>query len=202
MNKTLGSSLVAATLFGVGLMANKTFADQTIQSTNATVEVNGTLGADNKNPDSTIPEGDDNWINVTTPTSTIFYNTPTVATVKSPTYSVVNNSGRPVTVSATGFTGDSGNAAPSDFNLTLNTVGTATNAATTATTNLVKSGVETTPLNSPLITLANKDGKMTSAGTSNTGDNIATFTYGGSSATATMTKLKYNLELTFKAVGW
>lgn len=202
MNKVLGSSLVVATLLGVGLMANKTFADQTIQGTDATIEVNGTLGADNTNPDATIPEGDDNWINVTTPTSTIFYNTPTEATVKSPTYSVVNNSGRPVSVSATGFTGDAGNTAPSDFNLTLKTVGTATNAATTATTNLVTAGVAASPLNSPLITLANKDGKMTSAGTANAGDNAATFTYGGSSATATMTKLKYNLDLTFKSVGW
>lgn len=202
MNKVLGSSLVVATLLGVGLMANKTFADQTIQGTNATVEVNGTLGADNKNPDATIPEGDDNWINVTTPTSTIFYNTPTDAAVKSPTYSVVNNSGRPVTVSATGFTGDSGNAAPSDFNLKLNAVGTSTNPATTASTDLVTAGADVTPLNSTLFTLANKDGKLTSSGPANAGDNTATFTYGGSSSTATMTKLKYNLDLTFKSVGW
>lgn len=36
------------------------------------IEVNGTLGADNTDPGATIPEGDDNWINVTVPTKTIF----------------------------------------------------------------------------------------------------------------------------------
>lgn len=202
MKKLLGSSLVVVTVLGIGLIANKTFADQTIQGTSATVEVNGTLGADNTNPDSKIPEGDDNWINVTVPTSTIFYNTPTDSAVKSPQYSIVNNSGRPVNVFATSFTADASNVAPSDFNLTLKTVGTGTNAATNATTNLVTAGAVNSSLNSQLITLANKDGKLTSAGTPTAGDNKATFTYGGSSSTTTMTQLKYNLGLTFKSVGW
>ena len=121
MNKLLGLSLVATTLIAASLIADKTFADQTVQGTSATVAVNGTLGADNTNPDSKIPEGDDNWINVTVPTSTIFYNTPTNSTVKSPTYKIVNNSGRPVDVSATAFTADSTNVAPNDFSLTLQT---------------------------------------------------------------------------------
>lgn len=202
MNKLLGSSLVVATLLGVGFVANKSFADQNVQGTSATVEVNGTLGADNTNPDSNIPEGDDNWINVTVPTSTIFYNTPTDSTVKSPTYKIVNNSGRPVDVSATSFTADSANVAPNDFALSLNVVGTATNTATTAHTDLVTAGAVNGSLNSSLITLANKDGKLTSAGTANPTDNTASFTYGGSSATTTMTQLKYNLGLTFKSVGW
>ena len=202
MIKILRSSLVVATVFGIGLIANKTFADQTIQGTSATVEVNGTLGADNTNPDSKIPEGDNNWINVTVPTSTIFYNTPTVSTIKSPQYSIINNSGRPVNVSTTSFTADGANVAPSDFNLTLKVVGTETNAATNATTNLVTAGAVNSSLSSQLITLANKDGKLTSAGTATAGDNKATFTYGGSSSTTTMIQLKYNLGLTFKSVGW
>lgn len=191
-----------ATVFGIGLIANKTFADQTIQGTSATVEVNGTLGADNTNPDSKIPEGDNNWINVTVPTSTIFYNTPTVSTVKSPQYSIINNSGRPVNVSTTSFTADGANVAPSDFNLILKFVGTETNAATNATTNLVTAGAVNSSLSSQLITLANKDGKLTSTGTATAGDNKATFTYGGSSSTTTMIQLKYNLGLTFKSVEW
>ena len=202
MNKLLGLSLVATTLIAASLIADKTFADQTVQGSSATVAVNGTLGADNTNPDSKIPEGDDNWINVTVPTSTIFYNTPKDATVKSPTYNIVNNSGRPVDVSATAFTADSANVAPNDFSLTLQTVGTASNIATTAMTKLVDAGAVTTSLNVKLITLANKEGKMTSAGTATAGDNESTFTYGGSSTTTTMTQLKYNLGLTFKSVGW
>lgn len=202
MNKLLGLSLVATTLIAASLMADKTFADQTVQGSSATVAVNGTLGADNTNPDSKIPEGDDNWINVTVPTSTIFYNTPKDPTVKSPTYKIVNNSGRPVDVLATAFTADSTNVAPSSFSLTLQTVGTTTNIATTATTNLVNAGAVNTSLDNKLITLANKDGKMTSAGTATAGDNASTFTYGGSSDTKTMTQLKYNLGLTFKSVGW
>lgn len=202
MNKLLRSSLVIATVVGSGFFANKAFADQTIQGETATIEVNGTLGADNKNPDATIPEGDDNWINVTVPTSTIFYNTPTNAIIKSPNYSIVNNSGRPVTVSTTGLTGNQTNSEPSDFNLTLNTFGTPTNAATTATTNLITAGAVQKSLNTNLITLANKDGKLTNNGLVNIGDNAATFTYGGSSSISTMTTLKYNLNLTFKSVGW
>ena len=202
MNKLLGLSLVATTLIAASLIADKTFADQTVQGTSATVAVNGTLGADNTNPDSKIPEGDDNWINVTVPTSTIFYNTPKDPTVKSPTYKIVNNSGRPVDVSATAFTADSENDAPSSFSLTLQTVGTTTNIATTATTNLVNAGAVNTSLDNKLITLANKDGRMTSTGTATAGDNASTFTYGGSSKTDTMTQLKYNLGLTFKSVGW
>ena len=202
MNKLLGLSLVATTLIAASLIADKTFADQTVQGTSATVAVNGTLGADNTNPDSKIPEGDDNWINVTVPTSTIFYSTPTSSTVKSPTYKIVNNSGRPVDVLATAFTADSTNVAPKDFILTLQTVGTTSNIATTATTNLVNAGAVNTSLDNKLITLANKDGRMTSTGTATAGDNASTFTYGGSSTATAMTQLKYNLGLTFKSVGW
>jgi hypothetical protein len=202
MNKLLGTSLITVTLLGMSLVANKTFADQIVQGTDTTIEVNGTLGADNTDPDSTIPEGDDNWINVTTPTATIFYTMPTNSNVQSPTYTIQNNSGRPVEVSATGFNGDESNIEPDDFNLSLNISGTGTNAATTATTNLVTNGTVAETPNSLLITLANIEGKLTNAGEANVGDNVATFTYGGSSATESMTKLKYDLDLTFKAVNW
>ena len=66
----------------------------------------------------------------------------------------------------------------------------------------MEAGAVTTSLNVKLITLANKEGKMTSTGVATTGNNASTFTYGGSSDTKTMTQLKYNLGLTFKSVGW
>jgi len=52
-----------------------------------------------------------------------------------------------------------------------------------------------------LINLANKDGKLTSGGTANEGDNSARFTYGGSSSKPSMTTLKYNLGFIFKSIG-
>ena len=67
---------------------------------------------------------------------------------------------------------------------------------------LGNAGAVNTSLDHKLITLANKDGRMTSTGTATAGDNASTFTYGGSSDTKTMTQLKYNLGLTLKSVGW
>lgn len=202
MTRLIKTSVIVATILGAGLFADTAFADQTVQGGTATIEVNGTLGADNTNPDSTIPEGDDNWINVTVPTSTIFYNTPKNSAIQSPSYSITNNSGRPVSVSTDGLTTGANNSEPSDFDLTLNTVGTSTNPATTGTINLINKGSIQQSLNTTLINLANKDGKLTSNGAANAGDNSATFTYGGSSATTNMTTLKYNLGFTFKSIGW
>ncbi|WP_374285057.1 hypothetical protein [Lactococcus sp.] len=205
MHKLLGTTLAATTIIGLGFTASHAFANsQTISNQNsADITVNGTLGADNTDPESNIPEESDNWINVTVPTSTIFYNTPTDRTIQSPTYQIVNNSGRPVSVTASGFTDKGTNPTlPTDFDLTLDVSGTATNPSATASTSLISNGVLASPISSHLTTLANKDGQMTNTGTKNTGDNVATFTYGGSSDTSNMLSLSYNLNMTFEAVDW
>lgn len=200
MKKILKASLFVTTIIGSVFLTNQVFADQVVQGTSANVEVNGTLGADNTKPDAPIPEGDSNWINVTVPTSTIFYNTPQNTNIKSPNYSIINHSGRPVEVSTSGLVGEKTNVEPNDFNLILNVQGTTSNAPVAASTQLIKDGKIQTPLNVKLITLANKDGKITKDGIANIGDNSTIFTYSGSSSVNTMTSLKYNLGLTFKAV--
>ena len=72
MKKLLSTLLVSTAVFAG---AQAVSADQNIiAETDADITVNGTLGADNTDPGATIPEGDKDWINVTLPTETIFYN--------------------------------------------------------------------------------------------------------------------------------
>ncbi|GCF94735.1 hypothetical protein NRIC_26260 [Enterococcus florum] len=173
------------------------------QST-ADIEVYGTLGADNTDPEANIPEEDVNWINVTVPTKTIFYNTASDKSIKAPTYSIVNNSGRPVTVTANGFTENGSNPTlPSDFNLNLDVKGSAGNLPTTASTNLVTNGSLATPLNAELITLANNKNQMVATEPETTPENNqATFTYSGDATATAQMQLAYTLSLKFDAVKW
>lgn len=210
MKKLLAILLTAGIALGAAPLVfaadgTESASQQTIKSqSTADIEVNGTLGADNTDPDAKIPEGDVNWINVTVPTKTIFYNTASDTSIKAPNYSIVNNSGRPVTVSANGFTGDSGNPTlPTDFNLKLDVTGAAGVTATTASTNLVTNGNLITPLNSELITLANSKNQFAAADTAATPEkNKATFTYSGNATADAQKQLKYTLNLKFDAVKW
>ncbi|GCF95310.1 hypothetical protein NRIC_32010 [Enterococcus florum] len=164
----------------------------------AEIEVNGTLGADNKDPDATIPEEDVNWINVTVPTKTIFYNTADDPAIKAPTYNIVNHSGRPVTVTANGFeAGEDNSVLPEDFDLNLAVSG---NNVTTATTSLIAGGQLAENLNSELITLANNENHLTVDGAA--GESAATFTYTGTATVEEQLELTYTLNLKFDAVSW
>lgn len=199
---TTGIALGAAPLT---FAADGTESDsqQTVkEQSTADIEVKGTLGADNTDPDAQIPEGDVKWINVTVPTKTIFYNTADDSTIKAPTYSIVNNSGRPVKVTANGFTGSS-DQLPADFDLKLDVTGTAGNAATTASTNLITDGSLVQSLNSELITLANSKNQMIPGNNPATPvDNRATFTYSGTASASDQKQLTYTLNLKFDAVKW
>lgn len=67
------------------------------------MEVRGNLGEiDNENPETPLPEESDEWINVTFPTSTIFSQGEN-DTIKSPVYTMRNNSGRHVKVNVTEY---------------------------------------------------------------------------------------------------
>jgi hypothetical protein len=197
MKKVLSTLLIATAAFGSAYAIS---ADQTIIGTDtADVQINGTLGADNTDPGTTIPEGNKDWINVTLPTDTIFYNKATSATatpIKAPTYNITNNSGRPVKVTATGFTGTN-TALPTDFDLNLTVASLGGLTPTTATTALVENGVLKPTLNSELITLANKEGKLTATGAVAANSNKATFTYTGEATAATALKVAYTLTLKF-----
>lgn len=211
MKKILALLLTAGIALGSAPFAfaadgTESASQQTVngQST-ADIEVNGTLSADNTDPDEKIPEEDVNWVNVTVPTKTIFYNTASNTNIKAPNYSIVNNSGRPVKVSAIGFTPSSSNPTlPSNFDLKLDVSGTTDNTATTPSTNLITSSTLETSVNSELITLANANNQMLATDSSGTPvNNKATFTYSGSSYQATsQTKLIYSLSLKFDSVAW
>ncbi|WP_239253754.1 hypothetical protein [Listeria ilorinensis] len=212
MKKLFTILLTAGVVFGGAPLVfaadgTESSSQQTVNGqSSADIEVNGTLGADNTDPDAQIPEEDVNWINVTVPTKTIFYNTASDTSIKAPKYSIVNNSGRPVKVTANGFTADASNPQlPANFNLKLDVTGTAGNAATTASTNLITGSTIASSLNSELITLANsKDQQQPGDATSATPvNNKATFTYSGNAAqSTTQTQLKYTLKLKFDAVDW
>lgn len=208
MKKLLAILLTAGIALGAAPLTfaadgTESGSQQTINGeSTADIEVNGTLGADNTDPDAQIPEGDVKWINVTVPTKTIFYNTADDSAIKAPTYSIVNNSGRPVTVTANGFTGSS-DQLPADFNLKLDVTGTAGNAATTASTNLITDGSLVQSLSSELITLANSKNQMVATEQAGTPENNkATFTYSGTATASEQKQLTYTLNLKFDAVKW
>ena len=210
MKKILAILLTSGVVLGAATIVyaedgTESGSQQTISGeTTADVQVNGTLGADNTDPNANIPEGDTNWINVTVPTKTIFYNTAANPAIAAPSYTIQNNSGRPVTVTANGFTPDGTNPTlPNDFTLKLAVTGTADNAATTASTNLITDGTIVSSLNSPLITLANVKNQQQAADSTGTPvNNKATFTYTGSATTTTQVNVNYTLKLKFDAVKW
>ncbi|MHC5227901.1 hypothetical protein ACYSNW_06425 [Enterococcus sp. LJL99] len=210
MKKIISTIVLSTIILGTAQLAfaedgTEAGSQQTINGeTSADIQVNGTLGADNTDPDATIPEGDANWINVTVPTKTIFYNTSSDSTIKAPTYSIVNNSGRPVTVTANGFT-TVGQAptVPNDFALNLLVTGTNGNTATTASTKLIENGALVASVNSPLITLANSKNQMLATDpAASPVNNQATFTYGGNATATQQTSVEYTLNLKFDSVSW
>ncbi|GAX46497.1 hypothetical protein [Pseudolactococcus reticulitermitis] len=198
MKKLLSTLLISTAVLAGGAQA--VLADQdVVAKTDADIAVSGTLGADNTDPGSTIPEGDKDWINVTLPTDVIFYNKATDAAIKSPTYDLTNNSGRPVTVSVASFkAGTSNPTLPADFALNLDVTG---NNVTTASTKLVENGALNTPTNA-LITLANNLGHYTATDTAVADANKATFGFSGTATAATALKLNYTLSLKFDVVNF
>lgn len=202
MKKALSTLLVSTILLGGASVAFA--AEQTIVGENTgDIEVNGTLGIDNTDPDAEIPEGDD-WINVTVPTQTIFYNTAGNSQIQAPDYSIVNNSGRPVKVNAIGFEAAASNpTAPTDFVLNLKVIGTSDNPAATSATPLVSAGNAITPINSHLITLANSKNQIDSTDAQAAPvKNKATFTFDGSATASSQIQLQYTLKLKFEAVSF
>ncbi|MFR3687296.1 MAG: hypothetical protein ACLTXM_19960 [Enterococcus sp.] len=109
MKKILSGLLISGVLFG-GITS--VYATDIDGEDSASIVVNGTLGQDNTDEDGpNIDEGSNDWINVTLDTENIFYTTKASdhKTITSPDYTITNNSGRAVKVSAKSFTVDSGN---------------------------------------------------------------------------------------------
>lgn len=202
MKKILSTLLISSVVFGG---AQAVMAQDIVGATDADITVNGTLGADNTDPGSTIPEKDIDWINVTVPTDTIFYNKVSEPAIKAATYDIVNHSGRPVMVSVNRFVDAAGvtnPTLPNDFDLNLDVTG---NNVTAASTKLIDQGVLNKPTNE-LITLANGVDQYTKNDTavaaSSAMNNKATFTYSGTATASTPLKLGYTLSLRFDSVAF
>lgn len=190
--------------FTAGVSATETTDDPStglktvIDQNDTTVEVEGTLGIDNTDPTAPIDEGDKKWVNVTVPMKTIFYSVGSSGSVSSPTYTVKNNSGRPVTVSAESFTTKSaGGITATDLDLDLKT----STAVTVPVITDGNSGVLTT---TSLGELANSEGRLVNAGPTGQSQELTfnydgNFTAGSSQATITET---YDLSLKFVPIKW
>lgn len=90
---TLGLSLFSSSLV--------THAETVDGHSTGEVQINGSIGKlDNTNPETTLPEGFDDWINVSLDTATLFHTTSASnhGEIESANYSIQNLSGRGVAV--------------------------------------------------------------------------------------------------------
>ncbi|AXG40055.1 hypothetical protein EGCR1_15135 (plasmid) [Enterococcus gilvus] len=165
------------------------------------IPINGTLGMDNTDEEAKIVEGEDSWINVTLPTETIFYSTNTKANapIKSPDYTITNNSGRPVDIKFSKLTKDAGSSTTDvDYDVSLR--GFTTNPA------IITGGEEVDQSGSPttIHRLANSKGKLLEGDTD--GSNLKTVTYGYEGTVnedlAATVNHNFDMTLEFESVGW
>lgn len=102
MKKTVAGILSTATIVGVMAGSITAFADQTIDGrygeTSGDVLVNGIIGEFDNTVEGPDPEDVNQWINVTIPTTALFYTTEESEhkEIVSPTYTITNNSAKGV----------------------------------------------------------------------------------------------------------
>ncbi|MGX7245352.1 hypothetical protein ACWOC1_10885 [Enterococcus quebecensis] len=207
MKKT--NFLIAAMMLGLSVsgITKVVFAETIDGENSADVIINGTIGKlDNTDPDATIPEGSDEWINVTVDTATAFHTTTASAhkNIESADYSIVNNSGRGVAVTLNKMIG-----APKYVDkLTINAKGTGLVATPTAT-NLVENNTLVDLASAPVwMKLANKDGRLNiDTDTAAAYANAAKFNYTGNTVASLPSdvnekaaKEDYTLTLKFTSI--
>ncbi|WP_159722831.1 hypothetical protein [Enterococcus sp. CSURQ0835] len=182
----------------LGFSTNVLAAEINGESTGS-IPVQGTLGADNTDENGGIDEGNEDWVNVTVPSKTLFYSSPGEDVIKAPTYSIINNSGRPVTIQANGFTLNGPNGINQDTNLEVNLDATAGSSFNSIP--IIKEGAAIGPLsNVKIAELGNNAGKLTSDAADGSAPSEMTFTYSGSldgSKVTTKQVSNYNLKLRF-----
>ncbi|MGH0590413.1 hypothetical protein ACQVQY_31130 [Bacillus mycoides] len=125
--------------------------------TSAEIKAKGVIGeANNTDPEESLPEGNNKWINVTLPTDVVFSSDEKNdhQTIISPdNYKITNNSGRPVQVSLQKFEGVKEGKSLKTLNLVPKVAGDF------ETKKLIKDKkIVVSP--SLLVKLANKEGKM------------------------------------------
>ncbi|OTO72855.1 MULTISPECIES: hypothetical protein [unclassified Enterococcus] len=165
------------------------------------IPINGTLGMDNTDEEAKIVEGEDSWINVTLPTETIFYSTNTKANapIKSPDYTITNNSGRPVDIKFSKLTKDAGSSTTDvDYDVSLR--GFTTNPA------IITGGEEVDQSGSPttIHRLANSKGKLLEGDTDDSSPKTVTYGYEGTVNEDLAATVNHNFDMTleFESVGW
>lgn len=165
------------------------------------IPINGTLGMDNTDEEAKIVEGEDSWINVILPTETIFYSTNTKANapIKSPDYTITNNSGRPVDIKFSKLTKDAGSSTTDvDYDVSLR--GFTTNPA------IITGGVAADQSGSPttIHRLANSKGKLAEGDTDGSNLNTVTYGYEGTVNEDLAATVNHNFDMTleFESVGW
>lgn len=188
MKKILSGLLMSGLLFGgIAVHAADVNGDDS-----ASITVNGSLGQDNTD------EGSKDWINVTLDTANIFYTTKASEhkTITSPSYTITNNSGRAVKVSASSFTVDSGNLTNVDaLKISGNDY-----AGAEQSVNLKSFAA------GDFLTLANTNGKLNVTNdAANTYAKSTTYTYSGTTKDAyyktKAEQTKHTLTLAFEALG-
>lgn len=108
MKKFVAAILSTATIAGVIASGTTAFATQTIDGregdTSGDVQVNGIIGEFDNTTPGPNPDNLNQWINVTIPTTALFYTTEASShtEIVSPTYTVTNNSAVGVIASVAG----------------------------------------------------------------------------------------------------
>lgn len=196
MKKILSGLLVSGFLFG-GVVS--VHAAEINGEDSAKITVDGFLGQDNKDEESpNIDEGANDWINVTLDTANIFYTTKASEhkSITSPDYTITNNSGRGVKISANTFTIDSGSLTNVD---TLKISGNDYSAAE-------KSVDLKTFTAGEFLVLANNQGKLNvETDTADSHAKETTYKYSGTTKDdyykSTAEKTTHTLTLAFEALG-
>lgn len=191
---TLSSLLAGGLLWSTAVFANQTVDGSAENKNSADVTVNGYLGQDNTDPGGEIPDGSDEWINITLPTATIFYSLKNKTEIESPEYKITNNSGRPVNVSVNQFTQTSGTNGDVE---SLNLVPETTKAIAVNTQALIASGTIQNTFDVPFMVLANNQGKQASADEENTYAKELSFGFTGQTIAKPTSDPVYNLNLKF-----
>lgn len=149
---------------------------QTIEKdTSAKIQARGNLGKiDNTDPDTAIPEGSKDWINVTLPTSVVFYTAEKNGVVDdkitAPTnYKITNNSGRPVSINIASYEVTKNHDSLQSLNLEHVAGADFTNVP------LVESGAAKGIIDQDLVDLASVQGELNGQGKENT----TSFTFTG-----------------------
>ena len=167
------------------------------------VQINGTIGKmDNTDPDTNLPEGSDDWINVSVDTATAFHTT--IASghtaIESASYGVQNNSGRGVAVYLSSLAGTPNYVTQ----LTINPAAASTALVQApSAVNLVDSKAIATMPATPWLMLANHEGRLNlAADAAGAYGSDATFHYTGTveGAPAVAEAENYTLTLKFASV--